>query len=170
MSDLAEFRAAKDAFFADDPHSPLTPEQRRAFAGLAYFAERPELALRLRAEPFARPERIVMQTSTGDHASYERWARASFEVDGEPAAVTVYRQSADGALFVPFRDATSGGESYGAGRYLEPELEPDGRVALDFNYAYNPYCAYNERWSCPLPPEENLLAVPIRAGERSFSG
>jgi uncharacterized protein (DUF1684 family) len=168
MSELTEFRAAKDAFFRDDPQSPLTPEQHRSFAGLAYFDEQPALALELRPEPFEQSERVEMQTSTGEVAGYERWARASFEVDGEPASITLYR---DGhALFVPFQDATSGGESYGAGRYLEPEETHDGRVMLDFNYAYNPYCAYNERWSCPLPPAENRLPVPIRAGERSFPG
>ncbi len=170
MSELSEFRAAKDAFFQDDPQSPLTPEQHRSFAGLAYFDERPELALALRPEPFEQPERIEMQTSTGDHAIYERWARAGFEVDGEPASITIYRDPDGGALFVPFQDATSGGESYGAGRYLEPEQAEGGRVILDFNYAYNPYCAYNERWSCPLPPAENRLPVAIRAGERSFPG
>ncbi len=170
MSELAEFRAAKDAFLADDPHSPLTPLQHRTFTGLAYFEERPELALTLRPEPFERPELIAMQTSTGETAIYERWARAHFEVDGAPAALTIYRDPESGALFAPFRDATSGDESYGAGRYVEPEQAPDGNVLLNFNYAYNPYCAYSERWSCPLPPEENRLAVPIRAGERSFPG
>ncbi|MDA0256594.1 MAG: DUF1684 domain-containing protein [Chloroflexi bacterium] len=170
MSGLAEFRTAKDAFFRNDPQSPLTPEQHRSFTGLAYFDEQPSLALELRPEPFEQPERIEMQTSTGEVASYERWARADFEVDGVPASITIYREPHGGALFVPFRDATSGGESYGAGRYLEPEEAEGGRVILDFNYAYNPYCAYNERWSCPLPPAENRLPVPIRAGERSFPG
>ncbi len=91
-----------------------------------------------------------------------------FRVDGAEAALTVYRDLEQGALFVPFRDATSGMESYGAGRYLEPEPAPGGRLHVDFNYAYNPYCAYNDAWSCPLPPAENTLRVPIRAGERAF--
>ena len=74
-------------------------------------------------------------------------------------------------LFVPFRDATSGKETYGAGRYLEVESPgPDGRVRVDFNAAYNPYCAYNPDWSCPIPPGENWLSVPIRAGEKTFEG
>ena len=73
-----------------------------------------------------------------------------------------------GELFLPFADATSGVETYGAGRYLEPEALPDGRMSVDFNYAYNPYCAYNERWSCPITPAENRIDVPIRGGERIF--
>ena len=84
----------------------------------------------------------------------------------------IYRDPQDGALFLPFRDTTSGAESYGAGRYLEVEPTDDGKLRVDFNYAYSPYCAYcayNDRWSCPIPPAENRLGVAIRAGERSFS-
>ena len=70
--------------------------------------------------------------------------------------------------FLPFADALAGTETYGAGRYLDPEAIGDGRFLLDFNLAYNPYCAYNEQWSCPITPRDNRLAVPIRAGERLF--
>jgi hypothetical protein len=94
-----------------------------------------------------------------------------FEVGGEPARVTLFASPDTHELFLPFRDATSGKETYGAGRYLEVEPpNADGRVVVDFNDAYNPYCAYNASWSCPIPPGENWLAVPIRAGERSFAG
>jgi uncharacterized protein (DUF1684 family) len=82
--------------------------------------------------------------------------------------LTLYRGT-DGDLFLPLRDATSGDETYGAGRYLEPLMLDDGRVLVDFNYLYNPYCAYNDAWSCPLPPRENWLTVPIRAGEKAFA-
>ena len=73
-----------------------------------------------------------------------------------------------GSFFLPFVDATSGKETYGAGRYLDIELTHDGEIVVDFNYAYNPYCAYNEQWSCPLTPFENRVQVPIRAGEKNF--
>jgi uncharacterized protein (DUF1684 family) len=75
----------------------------------------------------------------------------------------------DDELFLPMRDATSGQETYGAGRYLEPELIAQGTVDVDFNYLYNPFCAYNPGYSCPLPPTENWLKVPIRAGEKNYS-
>jgi uncharacterized protein (DUF1684 family) len=113
-----------------------------------------------------------MQTSTGDTQVFLPAARASFAIDGKQHTITLYRGENSGPLdyFVPFRDATSGRETYGAGRYLDVSADRFGRVVLDFNDAYNPYCAYNEQWSCPLPPAENWLTVPIEAGEKSFPG
>ena len=168
MSQLDEFRAAKDDFFRSDHQSPLLPGQQASFDGLVYYDEHPALALELEPEPFASPETVEMQTSTGDVASYLRWARIRFEVDSETAELTVYRDAQSGAFFLPFQDANAGGETYGAGRYLEVEESEGGRLRVDFNYAYNPYCAYNERWSCPIPPAENRLTVAIRAGEKTF--
>jgi uncharacterized protein len=170
MSELDAFRKEKDEFFRDDPRSPLLPEQRADFAGLAYFDE--ELSLRIEATldtDVDRDEDIVMQTSTGETQHYRRAGKVRFEVGGRPAEVTLYQSWGEEELFLPFRDATSGKATYGAGRYLE--VEPPGRdggVVLDFNLAYNPYCAYNPDWSCPIPPGENWLAVPIEAGERDF--
>jgi hypothetical protein len=169
MSDLDDFRQAKHEFFRDDPESPLTPDQRADFGGLNYFDEHRALAFELEPELLEPHELVEMQTSTGDIATYERWARVRFEVDGAPAALVVYRDPQNGSLFLPFRDATSGAESYGAGRYLDVHPSEDGRLHVDFNYAYSPYCAYNERWSCPIPPAENRLHVPIRAGEQVFA-
>jgi hypothetical protein len=170
MSELEDFRREKDAFYRDDPHSPLTARQRRTFAGLSYYPEDPRLRLSLRPQEFEEPELVEMQTSTGDTARYLRWARIEFEVDGAQAALTVYRDPASGEMFLPFQDANAGGETYGAGRYLEPEEMPDGTLLVDFNFAYNPYCAYNEAWSCPIPLPENRLRLAIRAGEMSFVG
>jgi uncharacterized protein (DUF1684 family) len=168
MSDLDDFRAAKDEFFRRDQQSPLTPEQQRGFGGLRYYPERPDLVLELSLERNEDPERVEMVTSTGGIAVYSRWASIRFDVDGEPAALTVYRDTGSGDLFLPFQDANAGGETYGAGRYLDVPVLEDGRLLVDFNYAYNPYCAYNEHWSCPIPPPENHLRVPIRAGEMTY--
>jgi len=171
MSELDEFRRDKDEFFREDPRSPLTPEQRANFAGLSYYPESP--ALRIEAEldtDVDRDEDIVMQTTTGGTQVYRRAGKVRFEVDGQPAEITLYESPEQHELFVPFRDATSGKETYGAGRYLEVEPPADGRAVVDFNDAYNPYCAYNPEWSCPIPPGENWLAVPVRAGEKDFSG
>jgi hypothetical protein len=165
---LAEFRANKDEFFRDAPDSPLTAHQKRAFSGLRYYPENPALALELPVEVFPERELVAMQTSTGGEAVYERWARVAFEVDGAEAALTLYREPGSGHIFLPFQDVNAGTETYGAGRYVEVMPLDDGLVLLDFNYAYNPYCAYNEMWSCPVPPVENRLKVAIRAGERSF--
>ena len=108
-----------------------------------------------------------MQTSTGDAQVYRQLGTLRFSVDDQPVTLTLFADEA-GGLFLPFADALAGRETYGAGRYLEPERLADGRVLVDFNLAYNPYCAYNDDWSCPLTPMENWLKVPIRAGERLF--
>jgi hypothetical protein len=168
MGELDDFRRGKDEFFREDPHSPLTAAQRREFAGLRYYPEDPALRLAVQPQAFEEPELVEMQTSTGDTARYLRWARIEFAVEGQAAALTVYRDPGSGDMFLPFQDANAGGETYGAGRYLEPEELSDGRLLVDFNYAYNPYCAYNEDWSCPIPLPENRLRVPVRAGEMSF--
>lgn len=173
MGELDEFRAGKDAFFRDDPDSPLTPEQQDSFDGLSYFPENAALLLHgpLETDGVDRDERIVMQTTTGGEQEYRRAGILRFEVNGEPAQVTLYGSEDSHDLFLPFRDATSGKETYGAGRYVEVEPPgPGGRIAVDLNFAYNPFCAYNPEWSCPIPPDENWLSVPIRAGEKSFPG
>ncbi len=170
MSELGDFRRQKDEFFRNDPQSPLTDEQRGVFARLDYFDENPELIIDAALDIEVDSEQIEMQTSTGGVQVYRRAGVVRFEVEGEPAQVTLYASDDMDELFLPFRDATSGRETYGAGRYLEVEPPRDGRVTVDFNLAYNPYCAYNPRWSCPIPPGENWLGVAIRAGEKSFHG
>lgn len=167
-SELANFRGAKDQFFRTHPQSPLTSAQKQTFSGLAYFPENPALNLNVEVRPFSVHEEIEMQTSTGDIQVYRRYGRFTFSVDGVEAELTVFA-SEDG-YFLPFVDTLAGSETYPAGRYLEPEPLPDGRFLIDFNMAYNPYCAYNERWSCPLTPFENRLKVAIRAGERLPEG
>ena len=168
MSQLTEFRQAKDYFMSHDHQSPLTEAQSRTFSGLPYFDEAPDLSFVLEVETFDTREVVEMQTSTGDAASYLRWGKVHFEVDGEPAELTIFKDIQGEELFLPFSDATSGKETYPSGRYLEIQTLPDGRLSVDFNYAYSPYCAYNEHWSCPLTPFENRLGVPIRAGEKDF--
>ena len=166
MTELDEFRAQKDQFFKTHPQSPLTPEQQQSFQGLHYFPENGALRLVVPVEAFADQEAIVMQTSTGDVREYIRYGRLQFSVDRQPVELTLY---SDGeTYFLPFADALAGAETYGAGRYLEPEPVGDGQFVVDFNLAYNPYCAYNEDYSCPIPPAENRLKVPIRAGEKLF--
>ncbi len=166
MSDLDEFRREKDEFFRSSPDSPLTPDQQEGFTGLRYFPEDPTLRLAVDVERFAEPETIRMQTSTGDVQDYQRFGRFRFVAGGQEARLTIYRN--EHGYFLPFGDSLAGTETYGAGRYLEPEPLTDGRFEVDFNLAYNPYCAYNNNWSCPITPAENRLKIPIRAGEMVF--
>lgn len=164
--ELAEFRAAKDEFMRESPQSPLPEAARGTFTGLKYYPSNADLRLELPMDTDVSDEPVVMQTSTGGEQEYHRLGKIHFEVDGQPAELTVYRTGED--LFLPIRDATSADETYPAGRYLEPVPVGDGRVSVDFNYLYNPFCAYDDRWSCPVPPPENWLRVPIRAGEQRF--
>jgi uncharacterized protein (DUF1684 family) len=166
MSSLEAFRKAKDDFFRNDPQSPLTRDQQLAFRGLRYFPEDPSLDLVVDLEPFQDEERVSILTNTGDTQTYARMGTFKFVIDAVPASLTVYAN--EHGFFLPFADSLAGKETYGAGRYLEPERLTDGRLHVDFNQAYNPYCAYNENWSCPITPQENRLEVPIRAGEMTF--
>lgn len=166
MTALDDSRKEKDEFFKSHPQSPLTADQKPAFGGLSYFPENPALRLDVPVEEFAAKETVQMQTSTGAVQTYEKFGRFKFESEGQPAELTIY--SGEHGYFLPFADALAGAETYGAGRYLEPEPLGGGKFHVDFNLAYNPYCAYNERWSCPIPPHENRIKVPVRAGEKTF--
>jgi uncharacterized protein len=166
MTELEEFRAEKDRFFASDPHSPLQPDQKRAFTGLKYFPENPALRFETAVKRFTRQETIQIQISSGDIQEYIRYGIFIFLVDGEEVELTIYADS--NSYFLPFVDALAGLQTYAAGRYIEPIPLGEDKFLIDFNYAYNPYCAYNEYWSCPLTPVENRLSVAIQAGEKIF--
>ena len=168
MDALETFRAEKDAFFAHSPESPLTVEQQRDFAGLSYFPENETLRLETSVDLLPAPERVEIQTSTGDVQVYHRYGRFRFQVEDQAVQLTIFE--GPGGFFLPFVDSQAGVETYPAGRYLEPEQLEGGQFRVDFNLAYNPYCAYNEHWSCPITPAENRLKVPIRAGEKIFGG
>jgi uncharacterized protein len=179
---LNNMRREKDDYFGSEPDSPIPAEEQADFAGLKYYP--PNLAYRVQAQvvPFDNPETVQMATTTGHVRSQLRYAELRFSVNGQDLRLTGYldphyaehHHGHDHGveLFIPFRDATSGKETYGAGRYLETQVENgDGgaQVAtLDFNIAYSPYCAYNEAYSCPLPPAENTLRAPIEAGEKTY--
>ena len=120
-----------------------------------------------RLDEFPNKEEFVMETTTGNVQHYERFGSFSFEIDGQTVKLTIYRS--EHGFFLPFVDSLAGTETYPAGRYLEPDPLPGGRFFIDFNLAYNPYCAYNDMYSCPITPSENRLKVPIRAGEKLFT-
>jgi uncharacterized protein (DUF1684 family) len=165
---LARFRAGRDRLFRDHPDSPLATTARPLFDGLSYWDHDPTLRFEVRVEP-APAERVAAMSLAGDDYPLERIGRIRLPVgDLEVYWVAVY----GGGVFIPFRDATSGHETYGAGRYLIDTIKgadlggSGDRLIVDFNYAYHPSCAYDPRWSCPLAPPANRLTVPIRAGER----
>ncbi|MFA6908302.1 MAG: DUF1684 domain-containing protein [Patescibacteria group bacterium] len=163
---LAEFRKDKDEVFKVDEHSPIPAEKRKAFSGLVYYPENPALNFILDLDLQVAHEEVIMDTSTGDSRVLKRAGKIYFTVNGEAAELSIF-QDASG-YFLPFRDATNGSETYGAGRYVEVE-EEHGKFRIDFNKAYNPYCAYNPYYSCPIPPRENWLQVRIEAGEKKYT-
>jgi uncharacterized protein (DUF1684 family) len=168
VSAIEQERARKDEFFRLAPDSPIPDEEREAFDGLAYYPV--DLAYRLKGLTLGayagdEPEAFDMPTSKDDLRQARRAGTVGFELSGRELSLTAY-DLGDGGLFVPFFDATNGAETYGGGRYLDLEPEPDGTFTLDFNVAYHPYCVYSPRYSCPLTPAENRLPVRIAAGER----
>jgi uncharacterized protein (DUF1684 family) len=166
MTDLESFRTEKDEFFKSHRQSPLTPQQKSEFNGLNYFPENEALRLEVKAELINDEQPIQMETSTGGSQIYSRHGRIKFMVEGAQVELTIYE--GEHGFFLPFVDSLAVKETYPAGRYLEPEQIAGNRFLVDFNLAYNPYCAYNEMWSCPITPFENRLKVPIRAGEKIF--
>ncbi len=170
---ILQERTAKDAAFKSDSSSPLRPEDKAGFRGLAYYSLNPALRFSARLHRYASPEAVRLGTNTGEIRSGLRYGYFDFQVEGQECRLQVYRlddTSAGGGayLFIPFRDSTSGQETYAAGRYIDLKENTSGIYDLDFNRAYNPYCVYNSEYSCPIPPAENTLAVPIRAGEKNY--
>jgi uncharacterized protein len=174
---VARFRRGRDDLFRTHPQSPIEPEERTSFAGLHYFPHDPAYRLDARFEPGEGSELLIDTGGEDGAVRYRRAGHLVFRLLGEGCRLTVLSlvQYA-GGLFVPFRDATSGRETYGGGRYLfDTAKDTDGLVleitpgssdvAIDFNYAYNASCAYSPMWACPLAPPENFLTVPVRAGE-----
>ncbi len=177
---IERFRHGRDELFREHPQSPLPAEARASFAGLPYFPTDPAYVVRARLEPADMSE-VEIDTGGEDGViRYRRAGRLNFTLAGQACRLTVFSLIGyGGGLFLPFRDGTSGLETYGAGRYLfDTPKNTDGLslqieagsedVSLDFNYAYNPSCAYDVRWCCPLAPRENWLSVAIRAGEMVY--
>jgi uncharacterized protein len=167
---LATFRERKDHYFAHGDHSPLTAEQRATFDGLDYFEENPALAyvVEIETDGPGIGERLALEMTDGEWVDFIRSGRVVVPLADRTVALSVLKDLDRGRHFLPFRDGTAGRETYTLGRYLDPQERPDGKLAVDFNYAYNPYCAYGEGWSCPIPPAENVVADRIEAGERAF--
>jgi uncharacterized protein len=166
------WRAGRDALFRDHSDSPLPEHARAGFPGLSFAGYDPGVRWLLPVEP-AQPTRLEVATATDGVVPFERIGRV--DLPGLGPLDVWWLDSYGGGVFLPFRDATAGSTTYGGGRYLLDTVKgadlgtsADGeRLVLDFNYAYNPSCAYDPTWSCPLAPPENRIAVPVEAGERT---
>ena len=172
-----QFRAGRDSLFAEHPQSPLSGDQKSGFTGLDYYGYDPALRYALPVEHDVEPGNIEVELQEDGLVRLQRFGRVRVPLEGEEYSLSLFWVSGyGGGIFLPFKDATSGAETYGGGRYLLDTIKhadlgsENGRLVLDFNYAYNPSCAYNSRWHCPLSPLENTLPIKIRAGERSYAG
>lgn len=175
-SEIEKYRTGKNIKMLYTESTPLTHEQLATFKGLKYFE--PDVRFRIEGKlvKAEKPEVILMKTSTDREPAFIRYGEVSFELNGKELKLAVFQNkkmldlSQDtNMLFIPFRDLTSGKETYSGGRYIDCEIPVTGDIIyLDFNKAYNPYCAYNHKYSCVIPPEENRLPVVIEAGEKVF--
>lgn len=168
---LKDFRGKRDRFFKDDPHSPLKEPDRKSFRGLHYYPIDLRYAMiglieRYPTEP--KSLYVSLPTSKGRGKKYVKYGLFKFKWMGREYVLQIYRPLGGGEVFLPFKDKTSGAETCAEGRYLYIEAVPGGKVLIDFNRAYNPFCEYNEKFTCPFAPEENWLDIPIRAGEKGF--
>jgi len=169
---VREFRDEKDDFLATHDQSPVPPGDREDFDGLDYFDPDPDFRVAAKYSPVGDAEPVELETTQGPPAEYTRAAVLGFDLGGDHHTLTAFHVEGEDTLFVPFTDATNGEETYDRGRYLDvdPAGAEDGDpIALDFNLAYNPFCAYSEHFACALPPSDNHVPVTVEAGERDYS-
>jgi len=169
VQQLMRDRAAKDTDFRNAPGNPVPKELAGTLIPLSYFPPDPDYVVAASLKPADVRIVIDMPTSTGEVRKEERVGVLQFVLKGQQLTLSAFREAGSNdmeRLFVPFRDLTSGTETYQAGRYIDLERTPTGLYSIDFNRAYNPYCYYNSKFDCPYPPAENRLAFPVRAGER----
>ncbi len=169
LEGLLEWRKQKDQFMLESPNSPLSSAQKADFTHLSYFEPHPEYAFSLEPIPYAVQKPVQISTSSGEKRWYVCWGALEFALAHGSGTLQLYLAEphhTPESFFIPFKDHSSGPLSYGAGRYLDAPLQ-NGRVLLDFNRAYHPFCAYSQGYSCPLPPQENWLELEILAGERN---
>ena len=175
LSGWYDFQRTRDALFRRHPQSPLNISRRQIFNGLAYFPFNPEFRIVTVIEPISDPETYTVDLPEEGDFRFSQVGLIRFSVEREQALLTLYWiEGYGGGLFLPFRDATNGRDTYGGGRYLYDTIKGADlgvgteTIILDFNFAYNPSCAYDDRWACPLAPAENWLPMQIAAGEKKF--
>lgn len=171
-----QFCSDRDELFRDHPQSPLSLEQKQRFVGLKYYPYNRDFRF---VVPVARTaeQTVEVELQEDGIVKMRRFGQVSFPIGKDKYVLSLYWiHGYGGGVFLPFRDATGAGSTYGGGRYLLDTIKhadlgsTEDSVVIDFNYAYNPSCAYNPRWSCPLSPPENSLPVAVLAGELRFTG
>ncbi|MDI7260454.1 MAG: DUF1684 domain-containing protein [Thermodesulfobacteriota bacterium] len=171
--EVLEWRKERDQFFKSHQRSPLTSQGKRNFKGLRYYPFAPHYVFN------GQIERTILHinnpkyyatflTNKGTNKRYIRYGKFHFQLNGKGYVLEIYKSILSDVLFIPFMDRTNGKETYEGGRYMDAEILPGYKMVLDFNMAYHPSCAYNDKFVCVLPPRENMLEIEIRAGEKNF--
>lgn len=168
---IHEERIEKDEFMKNDEESPFEAEAKQIFRGLNYFPASPEYKVNAKLDMLENNELITLPMNDGTEENYIKYAYATFNLLGKNHQLLLLKrkdEEVDNSLFLAFSDKTSGNETYGGGRYIDLELRSKNFVTIDFNKAYNPFCEYNYRYTCPLPPKENQMDIPVEAGEKVY--
>jgi uncharacterized protein (DUF1684 family) len=171
--EIANWRAQKDQFMRTSAESPVPPDKRAVFQPLSYYPVDPDFRVPAALRVKRTEDILEMPTSTGERRRMRRIGTLGFTLKGQPLTLTAFVDTTENdmrRLFVPFSDLTNGNETYTGGRYLDLGRTATGIYDLDFNSAYFPFCYYNPRYDCPVPPRENRLTIPVRAGERMGAG
>jgi len=170
---VMEWRKDRDQFFKTHQRSPLTPAEKKSFKGLRYYPFDSQYVFSIQIERYNfhinNPKYYAtFLTNKGTNKRYIRYGKLQFRLNGKDYTIEAYKSILSDMLFIPFKDMTNGKETYEGGRYIDAEILPGYRMMLDFNMAYHPSCAYNEKFICALPPKENMLEIEIKAGEKTF--
>lgn len=172
INEIEEKRKEQQDFLKTSEESPfLNEENNNTFNSLRYFPPDPAFKVNARLIPSDTKEEMTLATSTGGEDVYIKYGHAEFSLGGQKHRLLLLQPTtgeASDQLFLLFTDETSGRETYGAGRYMDIDMPDSRQLILDFNLVYNPYCAYNYDFSCPIPPPENNLPIAIRAGEKTY--
>lgn len=169
--EVEAFQEKLNSEYKDPDHSPLKEEDREQFTTHLFFPIDNKYKVTATLTKPMLPDTIELMTSSGEIKTYDKFAVAHFEIDGVKHSLTIYqshqlRKMAEykDYLFLPFKDFTNGKESYGGGRYIDLQIPQTSELVIDFNKSYNPLCAYSDSFSCPIPPDDNLLKTRIEAG------
>jgi uncharacterized protein len=170
---VMKWREERDVFFRSHQRSPLLPQEKKHFKGLRYYPFNPKYIFSGQIYRFvfqiSNPKYYAtFLTNKGTNKRYLRYGKFHFTLEGKEYAIEIYKSILSDTLFIPFKDSTNEKETYEGGRYIDAEILPDYKMVLDFNMAYHPSCAYNEKFVCVLPPRENMLDIEIPAGEKNF--
>lgn len=175
IASIKDFQNNLNLEFKNKNESPLTEEDRIKFKSLDFFPIDSTYQIHAKLELEKDAKIFSMPTTTDRLPLYKKYGKATFIIDGKELTLSIYQNqdliqqpNYKNYLFIPFTDLTNGKETYGGGRYIDLEIPSGDTIVIDFNKAYNPYCAYNSKYSCPIPPKENNLNVSIKAGVKKY--